>query len=117
MLTKPIFNAIQKAVDKIVPDANERLKLKDSLVTELLDADKSYLESLVKIQTSSSGVRWIDGIKHLVRPIITFMVMGRLLQSWITGVEISSNEWLLLQIVIGFYFVSRGAEKMIKKML
>jgi predicted component of type VI protein secretion system len=112
-----ILNSIKGIIDKVIPDANKRVEVKEKIVDAFLDVDKEYLKAIVQIQTSSSGVKWIDGLKHLIRPIVTLMVMGRLLQSWIMGTEISSNEWLMIQIVVGFYFVSRGAEKMIKKIL
>jgi len=117
MITGSIIKAIRTVIDKTVPDADKRVELKKSLVQAVKEADRERMQSMARVQAVSSGIRWVDGLKHLVRPFVVLLVMGRLLQSWITGAAISHSEWQLVQIVVGFYFFSRGTEKVVNKVL
>ena len=81
------------------------------LSTQLTD---KYYEVIVALQTQSSGSKFVDGIKHLVRPIIAIVMMYEQI-AWNHGWLVNEpNQWITNGI-IAFYFASRGIEKVAGK--
>jgi len=112
-----IFKSISSIVDKFVPGAGERKKLKAELASLVLEAESAYIKQVAELMKQGSGIKWIDGIKHLIRPGICVIMFLRLVSSWFGAPALSQNEWWILQGAVGFYFLSRGAEKIIRKAL
>jgi len=116
-VVRDLLKSVRTVIDKVIPDADKREELKGEVSELLLDAESKYHEQAVKLQLASSGVRWIDGMKHLIRPVITLLMVLRMVSAWLGAPPLDAQEWMLLQIAVGFYFLSRGAEKIVKKIV
>jgi len=112
-----ILGTVEDVLDKFIPDADLKEEAKRDITASVLDAESTYIKEIVSLQKQTSGITWVDGVKHLIRPLITMVMMGRLVFWWAGGPDLVANEWKLLIIVCSFYFFSRGAEKIIKKVV
>lgn len=117
-MIKSIIDAVMGVIDKIIPDANKKIELKKEISTALIDNEAVWRTEAVKLQTHSSGVKWIDGFKHLIRPLIALCLFAQY-TLWKFGlIEVwTKTDTYLLGAVVGFYFISRGIEKSITKVL
>lgn len=112
-----VLGTVDSVLDKFLPDADTKVEARKEIAGAVLDAESAYIKEIVSLQKQTSGITWVDGIKHLIRPLITMIMMGRLVFWWVGGPALVDNEWKLLIIVCSFYFFSRGAEKIIRKVL
>ena len=67
----------------------------------------------VKGQGQMTGVRWIDGINQSVRPVLTYWWMT-LFTAWkinqieLHGLVWNQDDWGILSMILGFWFVDRA---------
>lgn len=112
-----IIKAVGQVIDKVIPDATKREDIKSEISALLINAEMGYIKQIVELQKQTSGIKWVDTIKHLIRPGICVIMFSRFVASWFGAGSLSKEEWWILQGVIAFYFLSRGAEKIIRKAL
>ncbi len=117
-----ILDLVGKAVDKIVPDANERQRLKAQLQLEvlklsmeekrLLFADLQSARELYKEELREKGV-WsiVKSIRAMVRPTIAFSSVSFYIYAKLKGIPLDQMDYALLWGVFGFYFGVRTLEK------
>ena len=90
---------------------NQSLAMQNEITAKLIDYEKQLLESQANIITAeASGESWLQ---RSWRPItmLTFLVLVVLDSfGWLAN-PLSSEAWVLLQIGLGGYVVSRGVEK------
>lgn len=117
MWTK-IVDSIMGIVDKFIPNAEKKLEFKQTLSTMLLENETEWRKDVISLETSTSGVKWIDGFKHLIRPAIALAMTIQYFLYKFGYVDVwTSTDTYLFGAVIGFYFISRGVEKSITKVL
>ena len=105
-------------VDDIHTSDEERLTLKQGLltiqaglITEALALEKAAVEAQARIvEAEAKSDHWLTSTW---RPITALAFAGIIVYAFITGAEIPEPMWNTLQIMIGGYVVSRGAEKVI----
>ena len=105
-------------IDDVHTSDEERLRLKKellevqaSLMQEALALEKASLaatSAVVQAEVTSSS--WLA---QNWRPITALTFAGVVVYAFIFGREIPQPMWTLLQIMIGGYVASRGAEKII----
>lgn len=105
-------------VDDLHTSDEEKLTLKQGLLTiqaglltQALDLEKSVTEakaSIVEAEAKSEG--WLT---RSWRPLTALSFAAIVVYAFITGAEIPQPMWTTLQIMIGGYVTSRGAEKII----
>jgi hypothetical protein len=90
-------------------------------------ADAQSLDAAVKMQGQLTGVHWVDAVNSTVRPFITYWWMilftvykvGFILKVWQDRQDLSSfmlgiwtsNDWGILSMILGFWFVDRAIRK------
>ena len=118
MIWNKIINGIMGIVDKLIPDADKKIEFKEKLSTMLLENEDEWRKQVVRLQIHNSGIKWIDGFKHLIRPLLEmalsiqyFLYKFGVITVW------TDTDTYLLGAVIGFYFISRGVEKSINRIL
>ena len=70
MIWNKIIDGVMGIVDKLIPNADKKLEFKDKLSTLLLENESEWRSQAIQLQVHNSGVRWIDGFKHLIRPLL-----------------------------------------------
>jgi|TARA_Y100000310_G_scaffold102770_1_gene100939 hypothetical protein len=91
--------------------------MKSEISSLLIEAEGDYIRQIVRLQSQTSGLFAVDMLKHLIRPVIALIMIARMVSEWFGAPPLSPDEWLVLKGVVGFYFVSRGVEKVIKKIV
>lgn len=105
-------------VDDLHTSGEEKLLLKQGLLTiqaglisEALDLEKRAVEAQARIvEAEAKSEHWITAVW---RPITALAFAAIVVYAFITGAVIPEPMWDTLQIMIGGYVVSRGAEKII----
>lgn len=105
-------------VDDIHTSEEEKLTLKQGLltiqaglITQALDLERATIEAqsrIVEAEAKSEG--WLT---RSWRPMVALAFAAIVCYAFITGAEIPQPMWTTLQIMIGGYVGSRGAEKII----
>lgn len=113
-----IFKPAAELVDNIHTSEEERLKLKNQLVTlqnsmsvKLLDYEKSLMEAQASvIKNEAQGASWLQ---RNWRPItmITFLVLVVCDVFGFLKFRLADQAWTLLQIGLGGYVIGRSVEK------
>jgi len=117
-LVSNIFAPFAQLVDDVHTSTEEKQQLKNQslamqneITAKLIDYEKQLLESQANIITAeATGESWLQ---RSWRPItmLTFLVLVVLDSfGWLAN-PLSSEAWVLLQIGLGGYVVSRGVEK------
>lgn len=83
------------------------------------DYNNSLYESIIKLQTKKTGVKYIDAINSLVRPYVTYILMGLYvfikLYFIFNGVPLNliwtEVDMSLLSGILSFWFVGRVLDK------
>jgi len=115
---KAIIDTVMGIVDKFIPDPDKKLEFKKTVSTALIDNESEWRKDSVTLQTSDSGNRFVNGMKHIVRPLISFAVVIQWYLYKFDVIDVWTKEdSIVLGAVIGFYFISRGIEKGIAKVL
>jgi len=121
-LVSNIFAPFAQLVDDVHTSTEEKQQLKNqslamqnAITAKLIDYEKQLLESQANIITAeAAGDSWLQ---RSWRPItmLTFLVLVVLDSfGWLAN-PLSSEAWVLLQIGLGGYVVSRGVENTVKK--
>lgn len=117
-----VFKLVDTAIDKIFPDANERMRIKSEMKLAILQqameekrllfTDLQNARELYKEELREQGV-WsiVKSIRALVRPTIAFGAVGFYIYAKLNGVPLSSLDYALIGGVFGFYFGMRSLEK------
>lgn len=113
-----IFQPAADLIDSVHTSTEEKLEAKAKLATaqneillKLADVQKTLVEAQAKIITAEAqGDSWLQ---RNWRPVtmITFLILVVLDSVGVLPNRLSSEAWTLLQIGLGGYVVSRGAEK------
>lgn len=113
-----ITTLIGKAIDKAVPDRDEAAKLKADLTLQIIEMNKSELESATKIITAEAqGESWLQ---RSWRPIVVLFFTGLVGAHWLgyTAPNITEavviNLLDIVQVALGGYVLGRSAEKVTK---
>lgn len=127
-LAAPIIDVIGKVLDKLIPDADTREKVKAEITTQILANDKAITEAARDVVVAEAqGESWMQ---RNWRPSLMFVIMGLLIWNGVFlpigsatfGVDlvklqawdaIPAAMWNLLQIGVGGYLVGRSAEKVV----
>jgi hypothetical protein len=115
---------VGKALDKVLPDTAERDKVHAELRTQMVKRSSEIERAAADVVVAEAkGESWIQ---RSWRPItmmafVTIIVNNYIVVPWLqtfgypaTHLDIPPDMWSLLQIGLGGYIVSRGAEKGIK---
>lgn len=118
-LISPVTNLIGGVLDKVVPDAVERDKLKFEINNALINADQQVVQSATAIiLAEAKGESWLQ---RNWRPILMLFFAGLVGAHWLgySAPNLSEAERLaLLEIVklgISGYIVGRSVEKGIRE--
>ena len=90
-------------------------------------ADAQSLDTALKMQGQLTNVGWVDAVNSTVRPFITYWWMilftvykvGFIVKVWQDSQSLSnfmlgiwtSNDWGILSMILGFWFVDRAIRK------
>ena len=117
-----IIKPITDLIDNLTTSNEEKLKLKNELVTlqnnvtmKVIDYQSKLLDSQTRlIEAEAKGQSWLQ---RNWRPItmITFLVLVVLDSFGILAFRLSEQAWLLLQIGLGGYVIGRSGEKIVEK--
>ncbi len=122
-LLSDLLKLVDTAVDKIIPDATEKEKLKTQLKLKILEqameekrlifADIQSARELYKEELREKGV-WsiVKSLRAMVRPTLAFMSVAFYVYAKIEGMPLSEADYWLLGGVFGFYFGVRTFEKL-----
>ena len=117
-----ILDIIEKAVDKIWPNADNKEELKAKLKSAIIDlalegnklifmdldsARKAYIAELQEQNVPS----WIRGFRALVRPVIAFGVIVFYIYARVKGIPLTSIDDITIGSIVAFYFGLRHLEK------
>lgn len=123
----PFISPILKLVDKFLPDEDARMKLRSELLSQAMNAESELYKAQGSIITAEAqGESWMQrnwrpitmltfvfiiANNYVIAPYAEFIVslFGGTLT--LPTLEIPNGMWGLLQVGIGGYIVSRGAEK------
>lgn len=115
----PITDIVGNVLDKVVPDAGMAEKLKFEITKALIGADSNALEQQAKvIMAEANGESWLQ---RNWRPITALTFVALVVAHWLglTAPNITQetlNKLLdIIQIMIGGYTLSRGAEKVMRE--
>lgn len=105
-------------VDDLHTSEEEKLTLKQGLLTiqsqiimQSLELEMKSIEAQARIvEAEAKSEHWLTSTW---RPITALAFAAIVCYAFITGAEIPEPMWKTLQIMIGGYVVSRGAEKVI----
>ncbi len=115
----PLITAlIGKAIDKAVPDKNEAERLKAEITMQAMKQNDAELQGAISIITAeATGESWLQ---RNWRPITALTFVGLVVAHWLgfTAPNLEQETIIkllnIVQIMIGGYVISRGAEKSIK---
>lgn len=123
-LITTLLPVVGSVLDRILPDQVERDKVKAELQTQMLAHSATIEKAAAQVVVAEAkGESWIQ---RSWRPItmmsfVTIICNNYIVVPWLntfgypsTFLEIPPDMWTLLQIGLGGYIVSRGAEKGIK---
>jgi len=111
--TELIDNLHTSAEEKAILK-NEMIKIENGLATKVIEYETKLMEAKASvINTEAKGDSWLQ---RSWRPItmLTFLALIILHYLGVLAFPIADQMWSLLQIGIGGYIVSRGAEKVMK---
>lgn len=110
---KWLVSSITDIAKTFIPTARKRLEFKQRVMEITMQLQDKYFEAIIKLQSMSSGVKWVDGFKHLVRPIIALSILSVYLthKYGLIKTPLTEMDYYLIYGVFGFYFASRGLEK------
>ena len=121
-LISGIFEPAAKLIDSVHTSTEEKLAIKNKLVTiqnemtaKIIDYETRLLESQTSIINSEAqGESWMQ---RNWRPItmLTFLVLVVCDSFGLLAFRLAAEAWVLLQIGLGGYVVGRTAEKVTKK--
>ncbi len=117
-LIAPIMGTIDSVLDKIVPDAAERDRLKFEIEKSFMDNQNNRLDAATKIILAESQGNLLQ---RSWRPILMLWFAGLVGAHWLgfTPENLSEASILALldivQVGIGGYVLGRSGEKMIKE--
>ncbi len=117
-----LLELVDTAIDKIFPDASDRLEIKSKFKLALLEQaleeqklifqDVQSARELYKEELKERGVyKWVKSIRALVRPTIAYTSIAFYVYSKITGIELTGMDYSLIGGVFAFYFGLRHLEK------
>jgi hypothetical protein len=117
-----VLQLIDKAVDKIFPDANKKEEIKSKLKLTLLEQaleekrlvfqDLENARELYKEELREQGVyNWVRSLRALVRPTIALSAVGFYIGAKLKGIQLTELDYYLIGGVFAFYFGLRTIEK------
>ena len=123
-----ILSPVTDLISEIIPDKDKQLEIQKEIhnsevkiLDKFLDLEKQLIESKTEIITAEAkGESWLQ---RSWRPITMLCFLGLLFLYWFDvhpdnlTQETIDNLFTLLDIGIGGYIVSRGAEKVLPKIL
>lgn len=113
-LAKWFTEKVLKTIIHLIPAGKKRIEFREKMADIYFQLNDKYYDVIVKLQGQSSGTKFVDGFKHMVRPIIALVMMYEQV-AWNHGWSVNEpNQWITNGI-IGFYFASRGLEKTLGK--
>jgi len=123
-----LIDSIGNAIDKTVTSDEEKLKLKNALSTEMNKLEKAQLDAVaaydkevtVRHKTDMRSDSWLS--KNIRPCVLAFLIVSTVLLAYLSIFILDADKseliapWVeLLKVldiaVIGFYFGSRGLEK------
>lgn len=132
-----LIPAIGNILNKIIPDPNERERIKAEMTKEMLNAEGEFYKAAGSIITAEAqGESWMQrnwrpitmltfvfiiANNYIIVPYVTWFSSMMFARGWVDSVvavptlDIPDGLWGLLQIGIGGYIGSRGVEKVVKK--
>jgi hypothetical protein len=123
-LISSLLPVVSSVLDRVLPDTAERDKVKAELQAQMLQHSAEIEKAAASVVVAEAkGESWLQ---RNWRPVtmmsfVVIVVNNYIAVPWLTtfglpavSLDIPPDMWSLLQIGIGGYIVSRGAEKGIK---
>ncbi len=123
-LISSLLPVVGNVLDRVLPDTVEKDKVKAELQAQMLQHSASIEKAAADVVVAEAkGESWLQ---RNWRPVtmmsfVTIVVNNYIMVPWLNvfglpavALDIPPDMWSLLQIGIGGYIVSRGAEKGIK---
>ena len=123
-LISSLLPVVSSVLDRVLPDTVEKDKVKAELQAQMLQHSASIEKAAADVVVAEAkGESWLQ---RNWRPVtmmsfVTIVVNNYIMVPWLNvfglpavALDIPPDMWSLLQIGIGGYIVSRGAEKGIK---
>lgn len=123
-LISSLLPVVGSVLDRVLPDTVEKDKVKAELQAQMLQHSASIEKAAADVVVAEAkGESWLQ---RNWRPVtmmsfVTIVVNNYIMVPWLNvfglpavALDIPPDMWSLLQIGIGGYIVSRGAEKGIK---
>lgn len=118
----PIITAVLGIADKAIPDREARDKFKAEITAQILSNDSELLKATSQVITAEAqGESWIQrNWRPITMLVFVFIIANNyvlapyamaLIEWEIPTLAIPQGMWGLLQLGIGGYIASRGAEK------
>ena len=103
---------LQLEIDKARATQQIDLVHAQQAASEATEQMKAYVEA-VKGQSQMSGVAWVDGLSQSVRPVLTYwwqllFTIYKLQDIATNGLTWGDQDWGMLSVIVGFWFVDRA---------
>lgn len=106
-----IFTSLLKPITALASEFIEDKDKSKALAMRMQELVESSVKSAREHDKASYGNKYIDGIRGLVRPLITVAFAG----NYITAEEaFTSYDYAILGMVLGFWFGGRELQKLFK---
>ena len=120
----PIIDIVGKAIDKIIPDTNERAKAKEEITRQLIENQASLYDAMKTVMAAdASSESWMT---RNARPTVVFWCLG--MMTWVVispvfGLQTSTIQavsaipeslWSLAAYGIGAYIIGKSGEVIVK---
>lgn len=125
-LLKPVTDLIDTVIDKAVPDANERARLKKELTEQAMKGEFDILLSSINavnatMQAEAKSEHWMQwswrptiGFTFAAVIINNFVLMPYFAK-WVQPISIPAEVWTSMLVILGAAAATRGWEKVSKK--
>ena len=117
-LISPVVDIVNNTLDKFVADKDLKEKLRYDINNEILISNRKELENKSKIIIAEAKGESL--IQRIWRPVTALTFTALVVAHWLgfTAANLSEAEVLklmeIVQLMIGGYVFSRGAEKVVK---
>lgn len=120
-LLAPILGAINKVIDKVVPDKAEALRLQTSLMQEIMTNYRDELKNATEVVLAEA--KGESYLQRNWRPILMLSIVAIVVNNYLlypylvlfgvpaTILDLPADLWNLMSIGVGGYVVGRSAEK------
>ena len=120
-LVKPISDLIGKVLDKAVPDAGERDRLKAEIQAQLINMDSKELDAATSIiLAEANGASWLQrNWRPMLMCLFGIIIANNyIINPWFNELfdlnvimEVPEQMWSLLKLGVSGYVVGRSVEK------